>query len=97
MNDQNTISSKRQAQLITRYMDNQDVTQFSLLPNVPTLVSALAKRCFATINSNRGAKEEVVNSTNDAKRIKEVMFALNTLWKIGYEQKNVKVAKHDII
>lgn len=93
----NTISSKRQAQLITRYMDSGNVNDFSLLPNVPTLRSALAKRCFALINSNRGAKLEVVNSTNDDKRITEVFFALNTLWKIGYEQKIVKVAKHDII
>jgi hypothetical protein len=92
-----TLSSKRQAAIITKYIDDQNVKAFSNLPNVESLRSALAKRCFALINANRGAKVETVNVKNDPQRMAQVMFALNTLWAIGYEQKIVKVAKHDII
>lgn len=94
-----TLSSKSQAAHITKYMDSQNVKNFGDLPNVPKLRSALAKRCFAVINANRGAKRETVNSgkPEDAQRMSEIMFALNTLFRIGYDQKIVKVAKHDII
>jgi hypothetical protein len=98
VNDQ-TLSSKRQAAIITKYMDDQSIKAFANLPVVESLRSALAKRCFALINCNRGAKLETVNSTLeiDKPRMAQINFALNTLWAIGYEQKIVKVAKHDIL
>lgn len=92
-----TLSSKRQAAIITKYMDDQSVKNFGTLPKVDSLRSALAKRCFALINANRGAKVETITAKDNADRMAQVNFALTTLWELGYEQKIVKVAKHDII
>ena len=91
------LSSNKQAELLNKYFDGQDVTQFSKLPAVESLQSALAKRCFAMINANRGARQEIVNSTKDVLRFKQVMFALNTLFSLGYDQQIITVNKDDIV
>lgn len=92
-----SISAKKQAALVTKYMDSKNAKNFGSLPKEDSLLSALAKRCFATLNCNRGAKVEVVNSKENPERIAEILFCLNTLWAIGYEQKIVSVKKHDIV
>lgn len=91
------LSSNKQAELLNKYIDGQDVNQFSALPVVESLQSALAKRMFALINANRGAKEEIVNSDKDTLRFKQVLFAVNTLYRLGYEQQMITVNKDDII
>lgn len=91
------IGSNKQALLIQKYIDDQNVANFAQLPNVDSLRSALAKRCFAMLNCNRGAKLESVNVKTDKERMAQIHFAINTLLKIGYTRKSVNVAKHDIL
>lgn len=82
---------------INNYVAAQSVDNFSLVPVEQH--SALAKRMMNILHMNRGGKAEIVNvgKKGDPKRTAEIMFALDTLWKLGYTNEIISVKKGDHI